>query len=76
MNQLDTISICRVIDRLAMTRAISLDSRNEFFGLLGIKKERVEYPRGDASFVKQAAKPRQYQLHGSEEDSQNESRIS
>lgn len=63
MNQLDKISICRVIDRLAKTKAISLDSRNEAFSLLGIEKEKAEYRRQEAAFSNAGLKLQQYQLH-------------
>lgn len=38
MDQIDKTSISRVIDRLAKTKAISQESRNEVFNFLGISR--------------------------------------
>lgn len=67
MNQLDMISICRVIDRLAKTKAISFDSRNEAFRLLGIEEEKEEYYRQMTVFNNAGLELRQYQLQESME---------
>lgn len=68
MNQLDMVSICRVIDRLAKTKAISLDSRNEAFHLLGIEKGKEEYFRQMTVFSNARLELRQYQLQDNLED--------